>query len=213
MIIQTIKQICTRGVMVLCLSTPGMSGCISTNPVTPTQLFLLPPAVYEAQVLDGSQNRDAGPMVVEIQALRLPQYLEKPQIVTRQGENQLKLSEYDQWGGNLRKNMVRVMRENLGFLLATPHVAAAPFPSGGAYGYRITADVMTFEADASGRVRLKVHWQVANRASGRVVRAQMAEYLRPAGSMETDRIVAAMGLAMGDFCLALAQTIAAEEGE
>ena len=53
-----------------------------------------------------------GPSVV-VAGVRLPQYLERPQLVTRSGDSQLELQEFHQWGGNLAKDLTRVLAAHL----------------------------------------------------------------------------------------------------
>ena len=56
---------------------------------------------------------EAVDVAVVVASVRLPQYLERPQIVTRSGDNRLQLAEFDQWGGNLYQDMTRVLAQNL----------------------------------------------------------------------------------------------------
>ncbi len=91
-----------RRILVTLLVGTLMSGCIGTSaPVT--RFYVLNPLEAGAGTV-GDDGRKAA-LSVEVAALRLPQYLERPQIVTRSAENRLELAEFHQWGGNLRKNL------------------------------------------------------------------------------------------------------------
>ena len=82
---------------------------------------------YLVTPLEGAQAAAPapGPGVV-VAAVRLPKYLERPQLVTRSGDNRLQLEEFHQWGGNLGKDLTRVLAENLSRLLGSDAVVAAP---------------------------------------------------------------------------------------
>ena len=53
-----------------------LSGCLGTNPVTPTRYYLLNPTAYDSPLVTSADT----PLSVEISALHLPQYLEKPKL-------------------------------------------------------------------------------------------------------------------------------------
>ncbi|MCP4044155.1 MAG: hypothetical protein GY731_19745, partial [Gammaproteobacteria bacterium] len=109
--------------LIMVLVAGLLSGCITTD--TPnTRFYVLNPLEPDAGQVVGDGAK--GTLAVEVASLRLPQYLERPQIVTRSGKNRLELAEYHQWGGNIRKNMVRVMAKNLSQILATPNIAISP---------------------------------------------------------------------------------------
>ncbi|MDY7035801.1 MAG: ABC-type transport auxiliary lipoprotein family protein, partial [Thermodesulfobacteriota bacterium] len=105
--------------LVVVLTGTLLSGCISTT--TPnTKFYVLNP--LDSGISLVSKTECYGLLSLEVASLRLPQYLERPQIVTRSSENRLDLAEFHQWGGNLRKNMIRVLGKNLSQLLATPNI-------------------------------------------------------------------------------------------
>ncbi len=175
-----------------------LSGCLGTNPVTPTRYYLLNPTAYESPLVSAG----ASPLSVEIASLHLPQYLEKPQIVTRTSQNRLVMDEYQQWGGNLRKNMIRVLTQNLSRLLDTSHVTMAPFRPPAPPDFRIEVEVMRFEADDKGRVWFTVHWRLSRGVDGRTLATQVTELKGsdPVISFEMDDIVSGMETLLGDFC-------------
>ncbi len=181
------------------------SGCISTNPVTPTRYYLLTPTPYDKPLISSGDVH----LSVEIAALHLPQYLEKPHIVTRTSQNQLVMAEYQQWGGSLRKNMIRVLSQNLSRLLDTSHVAMAPFRPPVPPDFRIEVEVMRFEADEEGRVWLTVHWRLSRGVNGQTLESQVTELKGsdPVASYEMDEIVSGMETLLGEFCKILGREI------
>ena len=57
--------------------------------------------------------------VIGVGPITVPKYLDRPQIVTRSGRNQLALGEFDRWAEPLQDNVLRVLAENLAFLIPT----------------------------------------------------------------------------------------------
>ena len=110
--------------LVFVLGGSFLFGCMgATTPAT--RLYVLNP--LDSGISLVSETDQKGSLSVEVASLRLPQYLERPQIITRSSGNRLERAEYHQWGGNLRKNMTRVLAKNLSQLLATPDIAISPY--------------------------------------------------------------------------------------
>jgi len=147
-----------RLVFVFVLAGGFLTGCVTTT--TPAaRFYVLNPLTPGAGLAsDAGLN---GELSVEVASLRLPQYLERPQIVTRSSGNRLELAEFDQWGGNLRKNMTRVLAKNFSQVLATPNIAIAPHRPPIPPDFLVELEVMQFERDSHGQVRLSTQWRLS----------------------------------------------------
>jgi uncharacterized lipoprotein YmbA len=109
-------------------------------------------------------------VVVAVGPLRIPDYLDRPQIVTRSGANELRLAEFDRWAGSLERDTVRVLAEDLSVLLPADRYVVIPWISTweGAEPstYRIEVNIVRFEETAGGSVRLEAQWAVFHREKG-----------------------------------------------
>ncbi len=185
----------------LTLAVALATGCSSAPPMR----------YYVVTSLEGTAAAASspGPGVV-VAGVRLPQYLERPQLVTRSGDNQLQVEEFHQWGGNLAKDLTRVLAENLSRLLRSDAVVAAPHTQRLRPDYRVEVDVLRFERAGDARVYLTAKWWLLRGADG----AQLAgptttltsEPLPAAPTF--DPTVAAMSRAYGELARAIAQVIA-----
>ena len=188
-------------VIALCV----LSGCNSKTPAT--RFYVLNP-LETAQDLAG-QGKGEKNLFIEIGSLSLPQYLERPQIVTRDTENRLDLAEFHQWGGNLRKNMIRVLSKNLSLLLATPYIAVPPqrppFPP----DFRVEVEVMRFERDAGGRVRLSAQWAVYGGKDRKSLVTRFTELSSPPVTelLDPEPTVQAMSTLVGELSRIIAEAI------
>jgi uncharacterized lipoprotein YmbA len=151
----------------------------------------------------------AGPGVV-VAAVRVPQYLDRPQLVTRSGESQLQLQEFHQWGGNLAKDLTRVLAENLAQLLPSDAVVAAPHTLRLRPDFRVEVEVLRFERAADARVRLAAKWWLSRGADGAPLAGTtttLASEPLPA-SPTFDATVAAMSGTYAELSRVIAQAIA-----
>lgn len=195
-----------RKVLVLALAGALLSGCgLSKTPVT--RFYVLNP-LDPGLCLDSDTDRK-DPLSIEVASLRLPQYLERPQIVTRSSENQLELAEFHQWGGNLRKDMMRVLAKNLSQLLATPYISISPPPPPASPDFRVEVEVMKFERDPDGKVRLSAQWRLSSGKDRKPLTTQITDLASP--TVQTgpglEHTVSAMSMLSGELSQMIGQAI------
>ncbi|HUN67853.1 MAG TPA: PqiC family protein [Burkholderiales bacterium] len=180
------------------------SGCSSAPPV---RFYVITPLATQAATAPAP-----GPRVV-VAVVRLPDYLDRPQLVTRSGDNRLQLEEFHQWGGDLGKDLTRVMAENLSQLLGSDAVVAAPHTLRMRPDYRVAVEVLRFERGGDARVHLTAKWWLQRGAEAAPVASPttaLASEPLPEGA-GFDATVAAMGGVYGELSRSIAQAIAAQE--
>jgi uncharacterized lipoprotein YmbA len=184
----------------LALSAVLATGCSSVPPV---RFYVVTPLAGPAPAA-----RAPGPGVV-VAVVRLPEYLERPQLVTRSGGNQLQLEEFHQWGGNLARDLTRVMAENLSLLLGSDAVVAAPNTLRMRPDYRVEIEVLRFERAGDARVHLTAKWWLQRGADGSPLASPTttlaSEPLPEAASAE--HTVAAMSGLYGELSRLIAQAV------
>lgn len=186
-----------------------LEGCLATGPAT--RFYVLTPAVepqatavHTAAMPSGTKAR-----VLVVKDIRLPPYLDRPQIVTRDGGNRLGWVETEQWGSPLGDDMGRILAMNLGRLLAGDRVAAAPYPVAKTPDYRIDVEIRGFERQHEGRVELSAQWWITRGADGVLVAAAEERLLGDAVPIGApyDQLVKAMSAVYADLAKAIARGV------
>jgi uncharacterized lipoprotein YmbA len=182
-----------------------LSGC-SSGPAT--RFYTLAPVAAK-----DAAAQAARPVTLVITDLRLPPYLDRPQIVTRGSDNRLRISEHQQWGGNLRDEMTRVLAENLGRQLPGDRVLAAPTHMALQPDYRIEVDVQRFEREADGSVRLAARWWLTRGPDGMLLASPEASFTGTSvGEDAYEALVGSMSSVFGELAQAIARSIRARAG-
>ncbi|HEY5635892.1 MAG TPA: PqiC family protein [Burkholderiales bacterium] len=179
-----------------------LAGCSGSGAV-PVRFYVLEP-VLAAPAAPAAK----APPSVLVTGVRLPQYLERPQMVTRRGA-QIELAEFHQWGGNLRKDMTAALVRNLAARLGSERVLAAPHSMRFEPGARVEVEVLRFERDETGTVRLEARWWVSRGTERALVDARHGRWasaaLAPADTF--DATVVAMSRVWGELAAAVAQSL------
>lgn len=134
------------------LAAVMLTACLGPQP-DPSQFFLLSPAAVEAP---GAQV----PVRVGVGPVTLPGYLDRPQLVTRLGTNQIALSENDRWAEPFPDNLTRTLEASLARMLPGSSFVAYPWYATDAPDYAVALVVRQFEADTSGLVVLDATWSL-----------------------------------------------------
>jgi hypothetical protein len=133
----------------------GLAGCASTPP---SHFYTLNPLVTKE--VKQSSAPAAIPVSVIIAPVEIPDYLERPQIVTRDGQNELKLAEYDRWAGSLSDSIAAVTAENLALLLQSDRVFVSPRVHGDKSDFSVEMRVLRLDCVPGDQVFLKMQWTV-----------------------------------------------------
>lgn len=131
-----------------------MSGCAGGK-TQATRYYVIDPVNFDSVVVENNN-----PLRIEIIDLLIPQYLERFQIAKRVSANRLRFSDSNQWGENLRKNLLRTLARNLSYLLATNDVGTPLNRSASRPDFRLQVFIEKFEQDVDKKVRLVARWQL-----------------------------------------------------
>jgi len=152
-------------------------GSCSTTP--PTRFYVL------SAISDQPPSAPGKGPAIGIGPITLPQYLNRPQIVTRVSGNQLAVAEFDQWGGDLNDNMARTLAANLSSLLQTDRVSLFPWKDETPIDDQVTIDVEHFEQDVDGSSLLTAYWSIVDAKTGKVKVMRRSSYRDTGGAAET----------------------------
>ena len=132
-----------------------LAGCASTQPSRFYTLNSLAPPETKQPARDAANS-----VSVSIAPVEIPDYLERPQIVTRDGRNELRLAEFDRWAGSLSDNISAVMAENLSMLLGSDLVFVNPGMRAEKAKYLVAMRVLRLDCVPGDHVLLKAQWTV-----------------------------------------------------
>jgi len=92
--------------------------------------------------------------------ITLPDLFDRPQIVTRPEPNRLDLSEFDRWGGDLNRDLTRVLAQDLMSRLHTDRILTHPWSSSDHPDYQVTVQVFRFDGETGKVARFEGVWRL-----------------------------------------------------
>jgi len=146
---------------------------------------------------------------VSVGPLTIPDYLDRSQIVTREGQNELRVDEYHRWAGSLENDILRLLIENLSALLSPDHYQVdswiRPAPPLSAIDYRVAVDIVRFDGTHGDSVFMKARWSVFRKdRNASVMQTDITEHVK---GNDYNALVEAMSRTMERFSRDIADTI------
>lgn len=181
------------------------SGCARTKPA---RFYTLNP-LKSSMEQPGRVSIEQG-IIVAVGPVDIPDYLDRPQILTRSGPREIRLSEFERWAGSLEEDVSRVLAENLSALLSPDNVTVLRWGRGTPpvqAGYRVGIDVTRFEGTLGGSVILTARWLIRREEDGMVLAVRESNVKEPVGGREFDALVNAMSRALATFSREIAAGI------
>jgi uncharacterized protein len=163
-----------------------LNGCAVSEP---TRFYILSPMDKPEKPMPRSCSH-AGPKTISITPIELPKYLDRPQIMTRLNENQLHLSEFDQWAEPLKDNIPDVIARNLRSLLCAD-IAVFPMTMARQSDFRLSISIIRLEGVPGGHAYLEVRWSVSDNQAKEPLFAKESSYAEPVRSCDYKGLVSA----------------------
>jgi len=174
-------------------------GCARTATVSHYQL------VAERNL--SSLDKAGQGLVIGIGPVRLPEYLDRAQLVSRAGENLLHLDENNRWAEPLAENFARVLAENLSAMRGNGQVLVFPWPSARKVDRQVVVEVVNFENDGSAAVLLKARWGVHGPGGEMLIPEKISIHRAPLPGPGAAQLVAALNAALAGFSRELAAAL------
>jgi uncharacterized lipoprotein YmbA len=177
------------GLLLFAAVAVGLGGCLGGTSA-PTRFYTLVPVVTP---LAGTLAKPG--LSVGIGPVAIPAYLDRPQIVTRQGSEELSLAEFNYWAEPLKTGVPRVLADNLTVFLGTDRVSLFPWAKAPAGQVQVVVDVTRFEGVTGKEVVLNARWRILG-SDGTELVVRQAAITEATGGAGYDALVAAMSRAL-----------------
>jgi uncharacterized lipoprotein YmbA len=189
-------------VYVLCPLLIVIGGCCRTQ----TARFYTLNALTEPP-----PGRQAAPsehgVAVGLGPIRLPEYLDRPQIVTRVSPNEVRFAAYHRWAGPLAGDLSSALAENLSILLGTDHIALYPWKATTPIDCRVEIEIARFDGKPGDRVFLESKWSIFSKDRKRALVTKTSTLGEPVEGNSYEALVSAQSRALAALGREIAEAI------
>jgi len=177
----------------------ALAGCLGAS--RPVDFYTLTPLPRPTAGPDATPGT-----IIALYPVVIPEYIDRPQIVTRTDDNQIALSEFNRWGGTLKHELTIVLVENLNVLLAERRANVMLDTLTFDPNYLVTVTVNRFDGQLGNTVWLNAAWSIRDLKAKKMLAVKTSVIQEKAAAQDYAALVAAESRAIA----ALSREIAAE---
>ena len=189
-----------KKIAVLC-SMLLLAGCLSIGSSAPSKFYSLSNVPADKTTVVSQKKVKIG-----IEEVKIPTYLDKPQIVTRDENTvELRFSEENRWSEPLSSMMQRALANDLAFYFPNSLVKAR-YLGREKFDYLVFVEVEKFEGNLTDQAVLSGWWYVIDK-NGDIIITKKANFTQETGAGYEDMVVAESNL-VNDLAAQIAQNLA-----
>jgi uncharacterized protein len=178
-----------------------LSGCMRDS--RPVQFYMLD-ADYGVADAVRTYTASQGP-VIGLGPIRIPEYLNRPQMIVAIADNQYRLSEDNRWAEPLDQNISLALFKALPLQLGTDRIVRFPWSQRQVIDYQVGIDILEFNVDAKGQSTLIAQWFVKRKDQPTIDRRSV--YRFPASSTDYAVMVKAQSQCLTKLGLEISETL------
>lgn len=181
-----------------------LSGCVSVAN-SPNPRF------YMLRAVDQDSNYQkfdilAG-TIIAVGPVKIPEYLNRPQMVTKDKKGMLNFAQFDRWGELLESGITRLMIED--FTLMLPGASLQMYPSNFAIplNYQVSVDIVQMESELNKNLLLVAQWTVIDSKSMKMIFTKRSEFTVPITPHDYPGLTEALSTAGASLSAEIAQKL------
>ena len=153
--------------------------------------------------------------VIGLGPIRIPEYLNRPQMIVAISDNEYRLFEDHRWAERLDQNISLALFKALPRQIGTDRIVRFPWSQRQVIDYQVGIDILEFNVDANGQSRLIAQWFIKRKDKPTIDRR--SDYLFPASTTDQAVMVKAQSQCLTklgqEISATLRQLMASEGGK
>ena len=172
-----------------------------------SKFYLLTATADTTAAAPTSANSTGGDFTIGLGPIKLPQYLDRPEIVTRAAANRLELSKEDRWGESVQNGFTNAMERDLTAQTGAGRIIIFPWYNTEHIDLQVGIDVYRFETDANGLAQLSARWTIYDSTGKNILYTTETRLTQPSKPGDQTDAAAALSRTIGDLSAQIANMI------
>ncbi len=185
-----------------------LNGCFGGGSQTPATRFYVLNSLYSAENLNPPKPvvvlEDA---TVGVGPIKLSQVLDRPQIILRTSQNEIRVADLDRWAAPLTENITNVLVDNFSTLLSTGSILKFPWKTSFPVDYQIVLEITRFDGMPGGNVDLRGRWGILGENGRKVLAKKKTVLTEPIGGDTIAEMVSAQSRLVSKLSHEIAEEI------
>lgn len=180
-------------------------GCISVTKSPNPRFYMLPST--ESAKLEKKFDLPAN-LIIAIGPIGIPEYQNRPQIVTKSKDGMLSFAQFDRWGESLDSGLGRLILEDLLIMLPAANFQTFPCNFAIPLDYQVAVNVVQLESELDKDMFLVVQWTIIDSRSREMLLTKRAEFRQPVNPHTYSGLAQALSVAAASLSSEIAENLA-----
>lgn len=146
------------GLLVGLILVLGACTLFAPGPQPRTRFYMLSPLEPSGTAAEAPARMPQ--LVIGIGPVRIPEYLDRRNLIVRSRQNEYEIVELAQWAEPLADTLGRVLADNLSVLLGTQRILQFPWRPAIPVDCQLAVQVVQFDGSLAEQVVLRAYWQL-----------------------------------------------------
>lgn len=200
---------CKLTIAILLAAALVFSSCLGGGPSrAPATRFYVLNSLYsaenKAELTPVALLKD---VAVGVGPLTLSQVLNRPQIILRTSDNEIRVADLDRWAAPLNENISNVLVDNLSALLSTENILKFPWNARIPIDYQIVMDISRFDGMPGDNVDLRARWGILRGNDSNILSKRNSVLTEPIGENSIPAMVSAQSRLLAKLSREIAEEI------
>ena len=133
--------------------------------------------------------------------------VERPYVLFQASPNQIEMSDYHQWAGELDDNFGRVLGINLGRRTGTGRIQPYPWDTNNELDYQVTVDLSQFHGTTDGDAFMEASWRLYRLPAGNLIASNTTTLTAPLRGDGYDALVSAQSELVDQLAAEIAKSM------
>jgi len=194
-------------IITLAVSLLALAACVNLGKGTQqTTKFYVLNSLYSSNG-DIETKKTTDETIIGVGPVKLPEYVNRPQIITRTSNNELEVAPFARWAEPLESNLSRVVAENLTVLLSTDRVMVYPWKGTVTIDYQVALEVTRFDGVLGGPVSMRARWTVLGDNGEKLLLRRQSSFKGHIDAESYEALVAAQSQMLAQLSRQIAEAI------
>jgi uncharacterized lipoprotein YmbA len=176
-----------------------------------SKFYLLTPTAdapaSAATTASASTQSASDDFTIGLGPIKIPPYLDRPEVVTRAAPNRIELSKEDRWGESVQNGFTTSLQRDLEAQAGTNKVIIFPWYNTVHIDMQVAIDVYSFETDAQGTAHLSAKWTILDSTGKNILYTVEANLTQPSKPGDETDEAAGLSRTIGDLSGQIANMI------
>lgn len=151
-----------------------LGGCVSVSSSPSARFYTLGAIVDQA-----NSKLETKGLIIGVGPVKIPEYLNRPQIVTVNKDKTLSFSEFNRWAEPLDFALERILNEDLSVMLRGATVEMFPWDLAVPVKYQVIANAIRLDNEFNEKLIFVVQWSIIDLEKKHAIFTKRSEFIQP----------------------------------